>query len=151
MKKGRRYSKTMAADKTDRIGKKLNKLLAKGDRLGTIGCLEYRLGKTKGNYGRYHMCYPNLTPEHPPFRAQMTASRAVYILHERRPDMIAETGTGQVSHRCHNPKCMEFKHLTLETQELNEKRKGCKGKPPKCHGCEPPCIFPTSSTANVQL
>jgi hypothetical protein len=83
------------------------------------------VGKTKGNYGRYHMCYPSLGPGMKSFKAQMTASRAVFILHYHRPDMIAEPGTGHVSHLCHNPRCVNVAHLHLESPEANNRRKTC--------------------------
>ena len=123
---------------------KLSKILKKATPT-VFGCLEYNVGKTKGNYGRYHMCYPSLgAGMMKSFKAQMTAHRAVYILHHHRPDMIGEPGTGHVSHLCHNPRCVNVAHLHLESPEANNRRKNCHFKR-ECQGtCEPTCIFPRS-------
>ena len=125
------------------VGEKLKKILENAKSVGS--CLEYGVGKTKGNYGRYHMCYPSLEPGIKSFKAQMTASRAVYILSKCRPDMIGEPGTGHVSHLCHNPRCVNIAHLHLESPAANCRRQTCQFKK-KCQGsCEPPCIFPKPS------
>ena len=127
------------------VGEKLEKLLQNAKPVGSIGCLEYGIGKTKGNYGRYHMCYPSFEPGMKSFKAQMTASRAVYILTKRRPDMIGEPGTGHVSHLCHNPRCVNIAHLHLESPAANCRRQTCQFNK-KCQGsCDPACIFPKSS------
>ena len=124
------------------VKRKLDKILSKTKSVGPIGCLEYSVGTTRGKYGRYHMTYPPIEPQGSSFKAQMTASRAVYILHKRRPDMVGEPGTGHVSHLCHNPKCVNIEHLHLESQIANERRKPCQFKK-ECQGtCDPVCIFP---------
>ncbi len=118
------------------VAKKLQKIMSRVEPRGS--CLEYYKGTTKGNYGRYHMCYPY---EGQSFKAQMTASRAVYILEKRRPDMVGEPDTGHVSHLCHNSRCVNIEHLHLEHPSSNEQRKACKIKR-ECQGsCNPPCIF----------
>ncbi len=126
------------------VQEKLDKILQKTVLTGPTGCLEYGVGKTKGNYGRYHMSYPTLEAG-TSLKAQMTAHRAVYILSKRRPDMIGEPGTGQVSHLCHNPRCVNIAHLHLESPAANCQRQACQLKK-KCQGfCDPACIFPESS------
>lgn len=131
----------MAASVEGIVREKLASLLKNTKHVGSIGCLEYGVGKTVGIYGRYHMRYPSLEPGIVSFRAQMTASRAAYILHKRRPDMIGEPGTGHVSHLCHNSRCVNIAHLHLESPATNCQRKPCQFKK-KCQGsCDPVCIF----------
>lgn len=123
----------------DAVAVKLQKLLANAEPTGPFGCLNYKYGKGMGNYARYHMRYP-LGPHSPAISAQMHASRAVYIFHHRRPDMVGEPGTGQISH-CNNPRCVNIKHLTLESAASNCQRKHCKAAN-TCLGCIPPCMYP---------
>ena len=119
---------------------KLAKILQKASPT-PFGCLEYYSGKTKGGYSRYHLRYPVPSGS---VKAQMTASRAVYILHHRRPDLIGIPETDQVSHLCHNPRCVRIAHLHLESQEANNRRKPCNFQG-QCQGaCVPNCIFPES-------
>ena len=133
----------MAAVIETRLQNKLAKILEKA-RPTPLGCLEYDSGKTKGGYSRYHMRYPLHLSGRVTVEAQMTASRAVYILHHRRPDLIGIPGTDQVSHLCHNPRCVRITHLHLESQEANNRRKPCHFNG-ACQGvCVPECIFPKS-------
>ena len=121
---------------------KLVKIMSETVPAGPVGCLEYYVGSRIGNYSRYRMSYPQ-GPGLPDIRAQMTAHRAVYILTYRRADMIGEPCTGHVSHLCHNSRCVNVTHLTLEPSAANTQRQFCVSLQ-QCRGsCVPACIFPS--------
>ena len=132
----------------DAVSLKLEAMLAKTEASGPLGCLNYKYGTSKDiNYARYHMAYPS-GPYSPAVSGQMLASRAVYIFYHRRPDMVGEPGTGQVSHLCHNPRCINIKHLTLESAASYSQRKSCKAAN-KCMECNPPCMFPPTNDGDA--
>lgn len=98
-------------------------------------CLIWQGKSRAGQYGRVCFQYPGQGPG----SVQMSVSRAVFILHHRRPDLVGG-GEGDVSHRCQRPLCINLKHLTLESRSANTQRRTCK-RDGSCYGCQPPCIF----------
>ena len=92
---------------------------------------------TRNGYPRHHLRYPGHG------EVNTTLHRAVFILEERRPDLIRNPSAGEVSHRCGVKTCVEMRHLVLESSADNNRRKDCHAARECYHGCLPPCIIRT--------
>ena len=122
-----------------KLKKKLDKIHGKCTVSGrNAHCLVWpsdRCGITADGYGRISLTYPGLP------RVETTVHRAVFILSENRPDLIKSKTAGDVSHLCHEKRCVTKEHLWLESRARNMLRNACASSG-KCQ-CKltPSCIF----------
>lgn len=123
----------------DFFEKTLQRIEAKTSQAPTsLGCHEW-MGtlKYKSRYGVIKI--------HPPGKRIMLKSvhRVKYMCSVRNLDIPSEF---DVSHLCHNPKCLNISHLTLERHEVNMQRIECQNAR-NCMGNHYPlCIFNQVST-----
>jgi hypothetical protein len=109
-------------------------------------CLMWPVSSTRGKtttsdgYGRVKLTYPGF----PRSTVETTVHRAIFILMERRPDLIKNKPAGDISHLCHRKRCVRREHLVLESHTANMLRNECQVLE-KCQcGQSPLCIVSKS-------
>jgi hypothetical protein len=87
---------------------------------GRKGCIMWvggRSGAKSPQYGRLNVKFPN-----EPYSKKYYTHRLAYMLGS---DMWDLPNGLHVSHRCHFSLCVNFEHLSLEPQSLNNERQMC--------------------------
>ena len=76
--------------------------------------------------GGFHKPYSTLTVKFPwePSKKTLYSHRFSYMLHNNVFDLSKEI---QISHRCHNKRCVNPEHLSFEPEAVNKDRQICRG------------------------
>lgn len=116
------------------FAKTLARIEAKTSNIPTaLGCHEWQGGlKTNSNYGVIKI--------HPPGQNITTRSvhRIKYLCLIK--NLNVDRGL-DISHICHNPKCLTTEHLTLEAHEINMNRVACFNEKTCSGEHQPECLF----------
>ena len=125
-----------------RLDKKVNDIVKRCTEVGDCLLWPERSSQGKSSctldgYGRIRLSYPGLPGGS---GIETTVHRAMFILLERRPDLIKNKSAGDISHLCHKKRCVRRNHLVLESRSANMLRNECLGLE-KCQcGQFPACI-----------
>lgn len=115
---------------------KFNKILAKCQKNANSDCLEY-CGRVSPS-----QTYPKIKITH--LRHPMTLNMHVFIYKVARgmQPYVPLPQSQEISHLCHNAKCLNTDHLNMETRNINSIRKNCKRHGFCCgHVGHPHCIL----------
>ena len=104
-------------------------------RANALGCMLWQGGpdNTVSSYGRKRIKYPGY-----PSSKTEYVHRVAYKLHHKTFELEKSL---EVSHLCHNHRCINPSHLVLELHEINSSRLSCKVQQKCTHGHTPFCIF----------
>ena len=117
-------------DITEWIDTQKERLMKNSEAYGEFGCHVCKLGGGKTPYS-------TLTVKFPWKEAKKTVSshRFAYMLEKNCFELQKDM---QVSHRCHNKRCITADHLSLEPEHVNKDRQICRGTfPVKCRSHPP--------------
>ena len=112
----------MKMDQDKWIEAQKERLLANSEAQGAKGCILCKLG---GGGRRYS----TLTVTFPWKRDKKTiyTHRFAFMLFTKNFELPKSM---QVSHRCHNRRCINVEHLSLEPEQVNKNREHCRGLVP---------------------
>ena len=86
------------------------------------------------NWGGGKAVYSTLTVTFPwkkKIKKTVSSHRFAYMLHTKNFDLSSDM---QVSHRCHNRRCVNIDHLSYEPPNVNQDRQICRGIfPTRCN------------------
>jgi len=90
-----------------------------------LGCWLWVGGFRSSGYGRFWVKWPDMA-----YRKEELAHRMAYMLeHSLLPaDFVAMSAGLEISHLCHNKKCVRPEHIVLESHDINMSRVHCKNQ-----------------------
>ena len=91
----------------------------------------------KCSYGKKRTLYPTIVGDHAPSQV-VYVHRLAYMVSRKVVELPPSL---EVSHRCHNPRCIKPQHLCLESHELNSERITCRLQGMCTQNHSPHCIF----------
>lgn len=103
---------------------------------GARGCVLWQKGLTKDGYGRVRNPFTK--------NGEVHAHRLMFMVVNKCKQLPVKDGTGrllQVSHLCHQKRCINFDHLTLEPNTTNMDRAACNKQQTSTRHHQPHCIF----------
>ena len=93
-------------------------------RCGDKGCIFWDGAVDSGGYGRMYVYFDDRRPK------KLRVHRLVYSLHHfDSVDLPSKNDRGckvEISHLCHEPRCCNVNHMSLETHQVNMSRLFCK-------------------------
>jgi hypothetical protein len=92
-----------------------HRLLDNSEAHGEFGCLLCKLGGGKAVYSTLTVTFPWKKK----IKKTVSSHRFAYMLHTKNFDMSSDM---QVSHRCHNRRCVNIDHLSYEPPNVNQDR-----------------------------
>lgn len=118
------------------IEKQKTRLSLNSESYGALGCLLCKLGGGKAPYSKLTVTYPWNKQ-----KKTMYSHRYAFMLHTNNFELPLNM---QVSHICHNKRCVNAEHLSLEPEHVNKDRQICRGLYPvhcKTHLPYPDCML----------
>ncbi len=91
------------------------RLLDNSEAHGEFGCLLCKLGGGKAVYSTLTVTFPWKKK----IKKTVSSHRFAYMLHTKTFDLSSDM---QVSHRCHNRRCVNIDHLSYEPPNVNQDR-----------------------------
>lgn len=106
-------------DKSEWIEAQKQRLLANSELYGPRGCLLCKLGGERSKYSSLTVTFPWNKK-----KKTVKSHRFSYMLFVQNFDIPTDM---HVSHRCHNNRCVNAEHLSLEPDHVNKDRQICRG------------------------
>ena len=124
------FTYTLSSDEKDMLFSRVKKYTSSDDT--ELLCSEWTGPSDKDGYPMLRVTFRGK-------RIWLRVCRLIYFLHFN----FELNSRYQVSHLCHNKKCVNIEHLNYETPVTNNQRKTCNSNRVCCcnHYGEPNCIF----------